>query len=178
LTALQGKFNLKTLMEVMKGTTNLTCMVFIILVGATTLGLVFRGLNGDVLVRELILGLPFGKWGILGVVMSIIFIAGFFLDFIEITFIHVPVLAPIMLHLGVDPLWLAVLLAVNLQTSFLTPPFGFSLFYLKGVAPPGVETIDIYKGIIPFVIIQVIGLLIICLIPASITWLPKVLLGG
>jgi len=178
LTAFQGKFNLKTLMEVMKGTTNLTCMVFIILVGATTLGLVFRGLNGDVLVRRLILGLPFGKWGILGVVMSIIFIAGFFLDFIEITFIHVPVLAPIMLHLGVDPLWLAVLLAVNLQTSFLTPPFGFSLFYLKGVAPPGVETIDIYKGIIPFVIIQIIGLLIICLIPESITWLPKVLLGG
>ncbi len=178
LTAMQGKFNLETMMEVMKGTTNLTCMVFIILVGATTLGLVFRGLNGDVLVRELILGLPFGKWGILTIVMSIIFVAGFFLDFIEITFIHVPVLAPIMLHLGVNPLWLAVLIAVNLQTSFLTPPFGFSLFYLKGVSPPEIETIDIYKGIVPFVVIQLIGLLIICLIPESITWLPKVLLGG
>jgi len=178
LTAMQGKFNMETLMEVMKGTTHLTCMVFIILVGATTLGLVFRGLNGDVLIRELILGLPFGKWGILGIVMTIIFIAGFFLDFIEITFIHVPVLAPIMLHLGVDPLWLAVLIAVNLQTSFLTPPFGFSLFYLKGVAPPEVQTIDIYKGIIPFVIIQIIGLLIICLVPEAITWLPRVLLGN
>jgi tripartite ATP-independent transporter DctM subunit len=178
LTAMQGKFNMETLMEVMKGTTHLTCMVFIILVGATTLGLVFRGLNGDALVRELILGLPFGKWGILGIVMTIIFIAGFFLDFIEITFIHVPVLAPIMLHLGVDPLWLAVLIAVNLQTSFLTPPFGFSLFYLKGVSPPEVQTIDIYKGIVPFVIIQIIGLLIICLIPETITWLPRVLLGN
>ena len=109
--------------------------------------------------------------------MSIIFIAGFFLDFIEITFIHVPVLAPIMVSLGVDPLWLAVLIAVNLQTSFLTPPFGFSLFYLKGVTPPEVSTMDIYKGIIPFVIIQIIGLAIICLIPESVTWLPKVLLG-
>ena len=178
LTAMHGKFNLKTLMEVMKGTTHITCMVFIILVGATTLGLVFRGLDGDALIRELILGLPFGKWGILSIVMGIIFIAGFFLDFIEITFIHVPVLAPIMLHLGVDPLWLAVLIAVNLQTSFLTPPFGFSLFYLKGVAPAEVRTIDIYKGIIPFVIIQIIGLLIICVFPEAITWLPKVLLGG
>ncbi len=178
LTAMHGKFNLKTLMEVMKGTTHITCMVFIILVGATTLGLVFRGLNGDALIRELILGLPFGKWGILSIVMGIIFIAGFFLDFIEITFIHVPVLAPIMLHLGVDPLWLAVLIAVNLQTSFLTPPFGFSLFYLKGVAPSEVRTIDIYKGIVPFVIIQIIGLLIICVFPEAITWLPKVLLGS
>jgi tripartite ATP-independent transporter DctM subunit len=178
LTAMHGKFNLKTLMEVMKGTTHITCMVFIILVGATTLGLVFRGLDGDALIRELILGLPFGKWGILSIVMGIIFIAGFFLDFIEITFIHVPVLAPIMLHLGVDPLWLAVLIAVNLQTSFLTPPFGFSLFYLKGVAPAEVRTVDIYKGIVPFVIIQIIGLLIICVFPEAITWLPKVLLGG
>jgi len=177
LTVLQKKFNYKILNEVMKTTTQLTCMVFIILVGATTLGLVFRGLNGDALVRELIIGLPFGKWGILLIVMSIIFIAGFFLDFIEITFIHVPVLAPIMITMGVNPLWLAVLIAVNLQTSFLTPPFGFSLFYLKGVCPPEVQTMDIYKGIIPFVIIQLIGLAIICLIPESITWLPKVLLG-
>jgi TRAP-type mannitol/chloroaromatic compound transport system permease large subunit len=146
-------------------------------VGATTLGLVFRGLNGDALVRQLIGGLPFGKWGILLIVMSIIFIAGFFLDFIEITFIHVPVLAPIMIAMGVNPLWLAVLIAVNLQTSFLTPPFGFSLFYLKGVCPPEIQTVDIYKGIIPFVIIQLIGLAIICLIPESVTWLPKVILG-
>ncbi len=152
-------------------TTKLTCMVFIILIGATTLGLVFRGLGGDALVRDLILGLPFGKWGILFIVMSIIFIAGFFLDFIEITFIHVPVLAPIMIEMGVDPLWLAILIAVNLQTSFLTPPFGFSLFYLKGVTPPQIKTMDIYKGIIPFVIIQIIGISIICLFPETVTYL-------
>jgi len=178
LTAIHGKLSLKIVQEVMKTTTNLTCMVFIILVGATTLGLVFRGLDGDTLVRELITSLPFGKWGILFIVMSIIFIAGFFLDFIEITFIHVPVLAPIMIYMGVDPLWLAVLIAVNLQTSFLTPPFGFSLFYLKGVCPPQIQTMDIYKGIVPFVIIQLIGLLIICIWPETVSWLPKVLLGS
>ncbi len=178
LTMMYKKFNYTIFMDVMKQTTTLTCMVFIILVGATTLGLVFRGLDGDRLVRGLITSLPFGKWGILFIVMGIIFIAGFFLDFIEITFIHVPVLAPIMVSMGVNPLWLAVLIAVNLQTSFLTPPFGFSLFYLKGVTPPEVSTMDIYKGIIPFVIIQIIGLIIICLVPESITWLPKVLLGN
>ncbi|MBN2233186.1 MAG: TRAP transporter large permease subunit [Deltaproteobacteria bacterium] len=177
LTALQGKFNIETLMGVMKSTTNLTCMVFIILVGATSLGLVFRGLGGDALVRHMIDVLPFGMWGILALVMGIIFIAGFFLDFIEITFIIVPVFAPIMIHMGVDMLWLAVLIAVNLQTSFLTPPFGFSLFYLKGVAPAGVETMDIYKGIVPFVIIQLIGLGIITLVPETVTWLPHLLLG-
>lgn len=175
LTVMHRRFNYQILKDVMNTTTKLTCMVFIILVGATTLGLVFRGLGGDGLLRGLILSLPFGKWGILFIVMSIIFVAGFFLDFIEITFIHVPVLAPIMIHLGVDPLWLAILIAVNLQTSFLTPPFGFSLFYLKGVTPPEISTMDIYKGIIPFVIIQIIGLLIICLIPESVTWLPSVL---
>ncbi len=175
LTVMHKRFNYQIVKDVMNTTTKLTCMVFIILVGASTLGLVFRGLGGDGLLRGLILSLPFGKWGILFVVMSIIFIAGFFLDFIEITFIHVPVLAPIMIHLGVDPLWLAILIAVNLQTSFLTPPFGFSLFYLKGVTPPEISTMDIYKGIIPFVIIQIIGLLIICLIPGSVTWLPRVL---
>lgn len=177
LTAMRKKLNYQIVKEVMETTTNLTCMVFIILVGATTLGLVFRGLDGDALIRDLILSLPFGRWGILFIVMSIIFIAGFFLDFIEITFIHVPVLAPIMISLGVNPLWLAVLIAVNLQTSFLTPPFGFSLFYLKGVCPDSVQTMDIYKGIVPFVIIQIIGIIIICLIPEAVTWLPVALLG-
>ncbi len=175
LTAMHRRFNYQIVKDVMNTTTKLTCMVFIILVGASTLGLVFRGLGGDRLLRELILSLPFGKWGILFIVMSIIFIAGFFLDFIEITFIHVPVLAPIMIHLGVDPIWLAILIAVNLQTSFLTPPFGFSLFYLKGVTPPEISTMDIYRGIIPFVIIQIIGLLIICLFPETVTWLPRFL---
>ncbi|MCP4671651.1 MAG: TRAP transporter large permease subunit, partial [Desulfobacula sp.] len=169
LAIIHRRFNFQMVKDVMDMTTKLTCMVFIILVGATTLGLVFRGLGGDALVRELIASLPFGKWGVLLIVMSIIFIAGFFLDFIEITFIHVPVLAPIMISMGVDPLWLAVLIAVNLQTSFLTPPFGFSLFYLKGVTPPEITTTDIYKGIIPFVIIQIIGIAIICLIPGTVT---------
>ena len=171
LAVIHKRFSYQMLKNVMDMTTKLTCMVFIILVGATTLGLVFRGLGGDILVRELIAALPFGKWGVLFIVMSIIFIAGFFLDFIEITFIHVPVLAPIMVSMGVDPLWLAVLIAINLQTSFLTPPFGFSLFYLKGVTPPEIKTTDIYKGIIPFVIIQIIGIAIICLIPATVTCL-------
>ncbi len=171
LAIVHRRFDFQMIKDVMDMTTKLTCMVFIILVGATTLGLVFRGLGGDALVRELIASLPFGQWGVLLIVMSIIFIAGFFLDFIEITFIHVPVLAPIMISMGVDPLWLAVLIAVNLQTSFLTPPFGFSLFYLKGVTPPEIATTDIYKGIIPFVIIQIIGIAIICLIPETVTCL-------
>lgn len=176
LTTMHGRFNIQIVRDVMDMTTKLTCMVFIILVGATTLGLVFRGLGGDELVRALIAALPFGKWGVLFIVMSIIFIAGFFLDFIEITFIHVPVLAPIMVAMGVDPLWLAVLIAVNLQTSFLTPPFGFALFYLKGVTPPEVKTMHIYKGIIPFVIIQIIGLFIICFWPETVTWLVKAIM--
>ena len=171
LAVIHRRVNFQMVKYDMDMTTKLTCMVFIILIGATTLGLVFRGLNGDALVRELIAGLPFGMWGVLSIVMGIIFIAGFFLDFIEITFIHVPVLAPIMIEMGVDPLWLAVLIAVNLQTSFLTPPFGFSLFYLKGVTPPEIVTTDIYKGIIPFVIIQIIGIAIICLFPGTVTWL-------
>ncbi len=176
LTAAKGRLNLKIVREVMLSTTKLTCMVFIILVGAGAFGLVFRGMGGDDLVRQFIEWLPFGKWGVLVITMSIIFIAGFFLDFIEITFIHVPVLTPIMISMGVDPLWLAVLIAVNLQTSFLTPPFGFALFYLKGVAPKEVNTGHIYRGIIPFVVIQVIGLLIVAFFPETITWLPSQML--
>ncbi len=176
LTAIKGRLNLQILREVMQSTAKLTCMVFIILVGAGAFGLVFRGLGGDDLIRRFIEWLPFGKWGILVIVMTVIFTAGFFLDFIEITFIHVPVLTPIMIQMGVDPLWLAVLIAVNLQTSFLTPPFGFALFYLKGVAPPEVTTGDVYRGIIPFVIMQLIGLFIIAFFPETITWLPSVML--
>ncbi len=174
LTMCYGRFNMKTLNEVMQATTFLTCMVFIILLGATSFGLVFRGMDGDVFIRGLIKSLPFGKWGILTITMLIIFTAGFFLDFIEITFIHIPVLAPIMISYGVDPLWLAVLIAVNLQTSFLTPPFGFSLFYLKGVAPPEVKTGHIYKGIIPFVIIQLISIAIVAFFPKIVTYLPEI----
>jgi tripartite ATP-independent transporter DctM subunit len=174
LSLANRKFSYTVLRQVMDTTTRLTCMVFIILVGATAFGLVFRGLGGDNLVRGYLTALPFGKWGVLTVVMILIFVIGFFLDFIEITFIHIPVLAPILTHLGMDPLWFAILFAVNLQTSFMTPPFGFSLFYLKGVSPPGIRTEHIYRGIVPFVILQLIGLLICIFYPPLATWLPKV----
>ncbi|RMF46060.1 MAG: TRAP transporter large permease subunit [Deltaproteobacteria bacterium] len=178
LTVWQKKFNLNTLREVMKGTTILTCMVFVLLVGATAFGLVFRGLSGDRYITHLILESEMGPHMFLFVVMLVIFIAGFFIDFIEITFIIVPVVTPIFQHLGVDLLWVGILIAMNLQTSFLTPPFGFSLFYLKGVAPPEVTTGHIYRGIIPFIAIQLIGLFVVIVWPEAVTWLPKVMSAG
>jgi tripartite ATP-independent transporter DctM subunit len=180
LTILNRKFNTKMLREVMISTVNLTCMVFIILCGAAAFGLVFRGLGGDHLVRDFLGGLA-AKYShnmVLAIVMGVIFIIGFFLDFIEITFIHVPVLAPIMLEFGYDPIWFCVLLAINLQTSFMTPPFGFSLFYLKAVTPPEITTGHIYRGIIPFVAFQLVGLLIVVFYPALATWLPSVVFAG
>jgi tripartite ATP-independent transporter DctM subunit len=179
LTAVNRKFNMSILREVMRTTVRLTCMVFIILCGAAAFGLVFRGLGGDTLVRNFLgtLAGHYSKEGVLAIVMGLIFIIGFFLDFIEITFIHVPVLAPIMIEFGFDPLWFCVLLAVNLQTSFLTPPFGFSLFYLKAVTPPEVTTGHIYRGIIPFVVCQLLGLLIVVLYPEIATWLPRKVFG-
>lgn len=176
LTIVNKKFNFKILQEVMDTTMILTCMVFIILVGAASFGLVFRGMGGDDIVREFLgaIAEDHGKWFVLAVVMGLIFVIGFFLDFIEITFIHVPVLAPIMLEFGFDPVWFCILIAVNLQTSFMTPPFGFSLFYLKAVTPPEIRTTHIYRGIIPFVIFQLIGLLIVVFFPTLVTWLPKV----
>ncbi|HSH70165.1 MAG TPA: TRAP transporter large permease subunit [Deferrisomatales bacterium] len=177
LTAFNRKLTLPMLQQVMRSTTTLTCMVFIILVGAGALGLVFRGLGGDHLIRNYLQHLPYGKWGVLVVVMTLIFCLGFILDFIEITFIHIPVLAPIMVHFGFDPLWFAILFAVNLQTSFMTPPFGFSLFYLKGVSPPEIKTGHIYRGIIPFVCLQLIGLLLVVLFPALATWFPRFVFG-
>ncbi len=174
LTLSQGKLKLDTLKSVMKETTHLTSMVFIILVGATAFGLVFRGIGGDRYLTHLILDANLGPHAFLFMVMVVIFIAGFFIDFIEITFIIVPVVAPIFAKLGVDPLWLGILIAMNLQTSFLTPPFGFALFYLKGVAPPSVKTFDIYKGVVPFIIIQLIVLALVAFIPEVATWLPKV----
>jgi len=172
LAIVNRRFNLQILKETMLTTTHLTSMVFIILVGATAFGLVFRGLGGDMIVRDFISHIPFGRWGILVTVMAIIFVLGFFLDFIEITFIHIPVLAPIMKSMGFDPVWFAILFALNLQTSFLTPPFGFALFYLKGVSPPGIRTEEIYKGVIPFVLIQLLALVTVALFPSLATWLP------
>jgi tripartite ATP-independent transporter DctM subunit len=180
LTVANRKFSLKILQDVMDATMQLTCMVFIILVGAAAFGLVFRGLGGDEIVRAFLGGIAeeHSRYVVLAIVMGIIFVIGFFLDFIEITFIHVPVLAPIMLEFGFDPVWFCILIAVNLQTSFMTPPFGFSLFYLKAVTPPEITTGHIYRGIIPFVLFQLIGLLIVAFFPILVTWLPGVVFGG
>ena len=179
LTIVNRKFSLDILKKVMISTMNLTCMVFIILCGAAAFGLVFRGLGGDHLVRDFLtyIASVSSRGVVLAIVMALIFFIGFFLDFIEITFIHVPVLAPIMIEFGFDPIWFCVLLAVNLQTSFMTPPFGFSLFYLKAVTPPEITTGHIYRGIIPFVCVQLIGLCIVIFWPELATWLPKVVFG-
>ncbi len=173
LTVFQGKFNMSILKEVMKETTHLTCMVFIILVGATAFSLVFRGLEGDTYFINLIENAQLTPQSFLLLVMGAVFVAGFFIDFIEIIFIIVPVVAPIFLVLEIDLIWVGILIALNLQTSFLTPPFGFSLFYLKGVAPPQVTTMQLYRGIAPFVIIQMIFLVLIILFPEIISWFPN-----
>ncbi len=177
LTVANGKFSFKLLHEVTKGTIKMTCMVFIIIMGATCFALVFRGLGGDDLLREFIDSMHLQGWQLVTMVMIFIFILGFFLDFIEITYIHIPIIAPIVVDYGYNPLWFGIMFAVNLQTSFMTPPFGPSLFYLKGVCPPEVKTTHLYKGIIPFVILQLIGLLIIALWPALVTWLPGIVYG-
>jgi tripartite ATP-independent transporter DctM subunit len=173
LTISQGKFNFPILKQVMQETTHLTCMVFIILIGATSFTLVFRAMGGDHLLIETIQRANLSPGYFLVMVMVTVFIAGFFIDFIEIIFIIVPVVTPIFITLGIDLVWVGILLAMNLQTSFLTPPFGFSLFYLKGVAPPEVKTYHLYKGILPFVILQVIFLILIAIFPEIITWLPS-----
>ena len=175
LAACHKKLTLKNLEESMQQTTKLTSMVFMILIGATAFGLVFRGMGGDKLVLDVMTNLPAGVWGFLFVSMLLIFILGFFLDFLQICFIVVPILAPIATEFGIDLLWFAVLIAINLQTSFLTPPFGFSLFYLKAVAPPNVRIQDIYSGIIPFVILQLITIMLLIFIPELITWLPNLM---
>lgn len=161
--------------EVMRGTARVSSMVFVILIGAALFSLVFRGLGGDDLVHEILTGMPGGTFGALLIVMLVMFMMGFFLDFIEITFVVVPLVAPVLLQLDVNPVWLGVMMAMNLQTSFLTPPFGFALFYLRGVAPPSVKTWDIYKGVIPFVLIQVIALSILWIFPGITTFLPNLI---
>jgi tripartite ATP-independent transporter DctM subunit len=172
LAALHKRLTLDNLQDAMRQTTKLTSMVFMILIGATAFGLVFRGMGGDRLVLEMMSNLPGGMWGFLFISMILIFILGFFLDFLQICFIVIPILAPIANQFNIDLLWFAVLIAINLQTSFLTPPFGFSLFYLKAVAPTEVRIQDIYSGIIPFVILQVITIILLIAIPDLVTWLP------
>ena len=175
LAVLHKRLSLKNLVDSMQQTTKLTCMVFMILIGATAFGLVFRGIGGDSLVLNIMSNLPGGMWGFLFISMFLIFVLGFFLDFLQVCFIVIPILAPIANQFNIDMLWFAVLIALNLQTSFLTPPFGFSLFYLKAVAPPEVRIQDIYKGIVPFVILQVAMIIIIILIPDLVTWLPDLM---
>jgi len=156
-------------------TTQISAMVFLILIGAALFSLVFRGLGGDETVENLLLATPGGTFGALVAVMVTMFVLGFFLDFIEITFVVVPIVAPVLLLMGIDPIWLGVMMAINLQTSFLTPPFGFALFYLRGVAPPEVTTGMIYRGAIPFVVLQLIGLGLVAALPGLATILPNAL---
>jgi TRAP-type mannitol/chloroaromatic compound transport system permease large subunit len=163
------------LQGVMRATTSITAMIFATLIGATLFALVFRGLGGDDMVHEFLKMLPGGMYGALFAIMGVIFLMGFFLDFVEITIIVIPIVGPIILAMGVDPVWFGVMIAVNLQTSFLTPPFGFSLFYLRGVAPASVGTMDIYRGIVPFVALQLAGLAAVMAFPALATWLPGLL---
>jgi len=176
LALINRKLNLKNLTDTMRQTVQLTSMVFIILVGATAFSMVFTALHGDILVDDFLVNLPGGQWGFLFFTMLTIFLLGFFIDFIEITFIVVPLITPIAAHFfGADMLlWFAVIIAMNLQSSFLTPPFGFALFYLKGVAPPEIGTQHIYKGVIPFVLIQVAALFLLVLFPGIVTWLPSI----
>ena len=177
LRILIGLYRLDVLTDVARSTTRVTSMVFVILIGAALFSLVFRGLGGDDSVHEFLSNMPGGVVGAVVIVMLVMFLLGFFLDFIEITFVVVPIVAPILIVMGVDPVWLGVMMAVNLQTSFLTPPFGFALFYLRGVAPDSIRTVQIYRGVVPFILIQVIGLLVIALFPAIATWLPDVIFG-
>jgi tripartite ATP-independent transporter DctM subunit len=175
LAAVHKRLSLRNLQDAMQQTTRLTSMVFLILIGATAFGLVFRGMGGASLVSELMLSLPGGTWGFLAASMALIFALGFFLDFLQICFIVVPILQPIAIQLNIDLLWLAVLIGINLQTSFLTPPFGFSLFYLKAVAPPSINIQHIYKGILPFVLIQIIVIVILLVFPETVLWLPNLM---
>ncbi len=178
LISLWRVWRAEVLKSVMIGTANVSAMVFVILIGAALFSLVFRGLGGEEMVHEFLTGVPGGVWGAIIVVMLVMFFLGFFLDFIEITFVVVPLIAPVLFRLDVDPIWLGVLIAMNLQTSFLTPPFGFALFYLRGVAPAEIQTLQIYKGVIPFVIIQIAALFILAVYPQLATWLPTVVFGS
>ncbi len=175
LALVHRRFTLDKLKESMQQTTRYTSMVFFILIGATAFGLVFRGMGGDTLVHEFLTNLPGGMWGFIAVSMLLIFVLGFFLDFIEICFIVVPILAPIALFFNIDLLWFAILIAVNLQTSFLTPPFGFSLFYLKAVVPETIKITHIYRGIVPFVVIQLAAIVILLGFPQVTLWLPNLM---
>jgi len=178
LALVSGQMSLETLRDVVYRTTRISAMVFMILLGASLFSLVFRGFGGDKLIADLLTGLTGGVITAMILVMLVMFLLGFVLDFIEITFVVVPIVGPVLMAMGLNPIWLGVMIALNLQTSFLTPPFGFSLFYLRGVCPENVPTSAIYRGVIPFIFIQVFLLGLLALWPQLITWLPGVVYPG
>ena len=175
LAVAKRALSLKVVHEVAIATTRITSMVYLILIGATIFSSVFRGFGGDLVIERLLSDLPGGVVAATAIVMLLIFLLGFILDFIEITFMVVPLVGPILLAMGLDPIWLGVIIAINLQTSFLTPPFGFSLFYLRSVAPDTIATSEIYRGVIPFVIMQLGLILLLALQPGLVTWLPSII---
>ena len=174
----QRQFTLEILQTVMRDTLRITSMVFLIFIGASLFSLVFRGFGGDEIVREILTDLPGGVLSAMFIVMLVMFLLGFILDFIEITFVMVPIVAPILFTMGIDPVWLGIMFAINLQTSFLTPPFGFALFYLRGVAPKEIPTSAIYRGVIPFIAIQVFAMILLVFWPELATWLPNLIYGS
>jgi tripartite ATP-independent transporter DctM subunit len=171
----KGELTFQNLKETSLGTVKLSSFVFVILIGASMFSLVFRGFGGDEMIEHFLGSLPGGLYGALFVVMIAIFLLGFFLDYIEIIFVIVPLVGPILIAYGADPLWLGILISLNLQTSFLTPPFGFSLFFLRGVAPKEIQTKNIYRGVIPYIGIQVLAIFIVGFFPSIATWLPRLL---
>jgi tripartite ATP-independent transporter DctM subunit len=178
LAGVSGHFSVETIRDVVYRTTRITAMVFMILIGASLFSLVFRGFGGDEMIASFLTSLPGGVVTAMLLVMLVMFLLGFVLDFIEITFVVVPIVGPVLMAMGLDPLWLGVMIALNLQTSFLTPPFGFSLFYLRGVCPDSVPTLAIYRGVIPFIGIQLLVLGLLALWPQLVTWLPGVIYSG
>ena len=176
IALLKGELNFKNLKETAIGTVKLSSFVFVILIGASMFSLVFRAFGGDEMIEHFLGNLPGGLYAALILVMVVIFLLGFFLDYIEIIFVIVPLVGPILIANGADPLWLGILISLNLQTSFLTPPFGFSLFFLRGVAPDNIQTRNMYKGVIPFIGIQILAILIVGFYPEIATWLPDKML--
>ena len=178
LAQVSGHLSMETLKNVVYRTTRITAMVFMILIGASLFSLVFRGFGGDEMIADFLTALPGGVVTAMVLVMLVMFLLGFVLDFIEITFVVVPIVGPVLMAMGLNPIWLGVMIALNLQTSFLTPPFGFSLFYLRGVCPDSVPTSAIYRGVMPFIAIQLLVLGLLALWPQLVTWLPGVVYPG
>ena len=177
LAAANKRLKWSVLQDSIVSTTKTASFIFAIFLGATAFSVVLRGLGGDEVIENALIGLPFGPDGILLTILFFVFLLGFFLDWVEITLIILPLVAPVVQALGFDLVWFTILFAVCLQTSFLTPPVGFALFYIKGVCPPEIRVTDIYRGVVPFIMLQVLGLVLIYLVPQIVTWLPSVAYG-